>query len=714
MQFYQELSQKTSYLNTKDKRRLKEAFLFAENAHSGQTRKTGEPYITHPVQVAQSLADLRIDTDCLISALLHDVVEDTHFTLEDIEKNFGYKVATIVSGLSHLEGYKYSSINKQQAANFSKMLITTAKDMRIILIKLADRIDNIKTIDVFRAEKRQRIALETLEIYAPIAAKIGLNSWGLFLEDKSFKALHPNRYQVLSKTIAHIKGDRQALVDETLETIKNELTQNNIHFIDVSGREKQPYSVFKKMTRKKIRFEQLQDLFAFRVVVEDVDSCYLTLGILHRLFRPVPGRFKDYIALPKPNGYQSLHTVLINQKGVQAEMQIRSKEMHYNAEHGIAANWIYKSDSPVKDENLISHEWLNNLLNLYDENADNIDLLEFAKSDLAPKEIFVFTPEGKLITLPAGATALDFAYAIHSKVGNHAVFCEINLQRKELNSRLENGDIINIITKTLSYPTPSWLEFVKTTRARQHIRNYLRHRKNKDSIALGSELLKVALRAEKISLDQLPKYALQTLCEESNVETIDQLLLELGQGSRFSALVVKQIMDIIGKQKKRISTTKNKKQSIEENKDSDALIVGGVESLAIEFARCCGPIYGDYIVGYLSRDKGLVVHRQFCPNIKHVRKTPENLINVKWNAEKKFALHTRLKIEAEKGAGILAQLSSMIAHQGVDIVDIVVAREINFVSVEFEIKIDSRYNLAELIRKLRNTVNIKKVQRAMN
>ena len=711
-QLYNSLAQRTSYLNQADQKCLEEAFWYAEKAHQGQHRKTGELYITHPVNVAKSLADLQIDRDSLICALLHDVVEDTAYQLEDISQRFGDQVATIVSGLSRLDGYRFSSANKQQAANFSKMLISMAKDMRVILIKLADRMDNIKTIGVFRVEKKHRIALETLEIYAPIAAKIGLNSWGYILENYAFKALNPNRYNVLHKAISHIKGNRQTLVDETLAVIKAELKQNNIIFLDISGREKQPYSVFKKMTRKKLRFQQLQDLFAFRVVVEDVDSCYRTLGILHRLFRPVPGRFKDYIALPKPNGYQSLHTVLINQQGIQAEVQIRSQAMHYNAEHGIAANWLYKQENQSKNENPVSHDWLNNLLNLYDENTDNIDLWEFAKSDLVPKDIFVFTPQGKLITLPWGATALDFAYAIHSKIGNHAVACDINLQRQKLNKRIENGDMIKIITSTFSFPSPNWLDFVRTTKARQNIRNHLRHRKDEDSIILGKELLQASLSNHNLSMETIPKYALQTLFEEYHIDDMQQLLLHLGKGSRLPALTVKKIMDIMGKDDNQVTISANKHK--QKNELSNALIVSGTENLAISFARCCWPIHGDDIIAHLSLDKGLVVHRRFCHNVRHTHRDRENWIPSAWNPEQKIMLHTRLKIEVENGAGILAQLSALISKQGIEIIDIDVTRQINIVVVEVEINIDSRYNLAELIRQLRSKTNIKQVQRVIS
>lgn len=695
-----------------DRRFLEKAFWFAQKAHQGQLRQTGEPYITHPVAVACSLAELHIDRDSLVCALLHDVVEDTPYQLEDVQQQFGTQVATIVFGLSRLDHYRYSSANKQQAANFGKMLITMAKDMRVILIKIADRMSNIQTAHIFRLEKRQRIALETLEIYAPIAAKIGLNSWGTVLENHAFKILYPNRYNVLYKAIQQIKGNRQALVNETLDTIKSELQQNDIIFLDISGREKQVYSIFKKMTRKKMRFQQLQDLFAFRVVVKDVDSCYRTLGILHRLFRPVPGRFKDYIALPKPNGYQSLHTLLINQQGIQAEVQIRSEAMHYNAEHGIAANWIYKQETTAKDDKCVSQEWLHNLLSLYDNDTDNIDLREYAQSDLAPKDIFVFTPQGKLVTLPTGATALDFAYAIHSKIGNHAATCEINLQRRRLNTRLENGEIINILTSDTSHPLPSWLDFVKTTKARQNIRNYLRQRKDEDSIALGRQLLETALGSYYLSIDKIPKYALQTLFEEYQIQDFEQLLLSLGKGSHLPTLVVNQLMDIMGVIDKKPPTGATKAK--QHTSIAQVLTISDGENLALQFARCCYPIHGDEIIGHLSLDKGLVIHRSTCPNAKNTHKNPTSWINAEWKAEQKIPLNTRLQIEVENGVGILAQLSALIAEQGIDIIDIGVKRRISSVIVNVEVSINSRYDLAELIRQLRSKGNIKKVQRIIS
>lgn len=706
-EYYSDLADKTHYLNDADQKCLKRAFWFAEKAHQGQFRRTGEPYISHPVSVAKYLAELQIDRDSLICALLHDVVEDTSYSLQDIETQFGPQAATIVFGLSRLEGYRFSSANKEQAANFSKMLLTMARDMRVILIKLADRMDNIKTIQIFHRKKQQRIALETLEIYAPIAAKIGLNTWGHILEDYAFKALYPKRYDALNKAIQSLKGDNKALVDETLEAIKQALKQNDIVFLEVSGREKQVYSIFHKMTLKKMRFQQLQDLFAFRIVVRDVDSCYRTLGVLHHLFRPVPRRFKDYIALPKPNGYQALHTGLINQKGVKAEVQIRSEAMHYNAERGIAANWIYKQNELVKNQNLIKQDWLNNLLNLYDEDADDIDLREYAKLDLAPKDIFVFTPQGKLITLPAGSTALDFAYAIHSKIGKHAISCEINSQRKRLNYRLENGEMIHIITSALSYPSPSWLDFVKTAKARQNIRNFLRQRKNEDSIILGKNLLQIALNKYHLSIESLPDQVLQTLLTEYQIEDLSQLFLQLGKGLRLPILVVNQLRSIMGVVENFSPDQKN------QNPYANTLIISGVDNHAMQFARCCCPIHGDEIVGHMSLEKGLVIHRSLCSNLKNAYKDPTSWIATAWNPKEKICLTTRLKIEIDNGVGILAQLSALIADQGIDIIDIDVTRHINIVVVEVELSIESRDDLAALIRELRNTGNIQQVQRIM-
>ena len=724
------LDVQTPYLKTEDKKRLYAAFCFAKKAHAQQVRKTGEPYIVHPISVACLLTQLKIDVDSLIAALLHDVLEDTEYDVNFVRQQFGKEVAVIVDGVSRLdslprhrsettstllEAGESSETNDEvkqrqkalqnQAANFGKLILAMSDDLRVILIKLADRMHNIQTARIFRSDKAQRIARETMDIYVPLAAKIGLNPWRVFLENQCFKILFPNRYTLLLKAMRKIKGDNIEVLNQTIQDVKIQLQKASITVHDIQGREKRPYSLYRKMVRKSLRFRQLMDQFAFRVVVDNVDECYRALGILHQWFKPVPGRFKDYIALPKVNGYQSLHTVLINLEGTQAEFQIRTPQMHTNAEYGIAAHWKYKevTDTQQSTNTTLNHKWLSNLLEIYEQNPNQKEFFENAKIALLPDEIFVFTPTGELIDLPQESTALDFAYAVHTKVGNHAIEAKINLVNKPLDSKLENGDLVEIITSSFAYPTPEKLQYVTTAKARSTIRNQLNKLQSNDLQALGKELFEEALNAHNMDLRRLSKYSLLSLTEELNLASLEELYYAIGRGQRPTDIVVSQLLDILGEK-----TIKSR------SKEISVLTLSQDMSYKPQYARCCRPICQDEVIGHLSGERGLVVHRRNCPNARNFHKNPTVWAMLSWQSNS-MPLTTRIRVISHKVQQILAQLAKTIASTNTDIEDVQVNRlAAGQMQIDFFVLVSNRSELAQLMKLLRRQSGVTRVSRPLS
>lgn len=650
------------YLNAEQVQQIQAAFEFGALAHTGQTRKSGGDYIWHPVAVAEILADIQLDHESIISAILHDVIEDTPYTKDDIIKRFGERVAEIIDGVTKLGKIAFDSPQEAQAENFRKMLLAMSRDIRVILIKLADRLHNMRTLGVMRPDKQRRIARETLDIYAPIAARLGINSFRIELEDLGFRAMYPRRFAALEKAVKKARGNRKEVVEQIADAIQKRLAQEGV-CAEVIGREKHLYSLYKKMQKKRLSFEEVLDIFAFRIIVENVDECYRTLGMVHSLYKPLPGKFKDYIAIPKPNGYQSLHTLLFGPYGVHIEVQIRSRVMHEVSEHGIAAHWQYKqtgdTNSVHSAVDVRAQEWVRNLLEIQQSAGNSLDFLENVKIDLFPDVIYVFTPQGDIITLPKNATAVDFAYAVHTNLGHACVGCRIDRQLVPLRSVLESGQTVEIIKSKDTQPNPNWLNFVTTAKARSQIRHFLKNQHNQSASELGLRLLTKAMRIHNMSYSGLSQDMIESLIRALKIESWDQLLEEIGLGQRMAGLVAKQIHDnLLGKEDHVIHT---------EHSQHQPLAISGTEGLVVNYAQCCHPIPGDDIIGFMSAGKGLVIHRQNCKNVKHYQNQPDKWLEVDWdpNSEELFAVEIQLEVKNQRGA--LAMIASEIANTKTDI-----------------------------------------------
>ena len=699
---FQPLKPYINYLPRSQRKRIVQAFLFARDAHHGQIRMDGSPYITHPVGVTGILADLKLDPDTLIAALLHDVIEDTNISKKEISTRFGEQVGELVDGVSKLERIESQTSSEAQSATLQKMILATASDLRILLVKLADRTHNAQSLDVFNPKKRQRIGQETLEIYAPLAARIGINSWRLLLEDCGFKAIYPWRHKSINKAIKIAKGERRKKIDEVSEFVKKRLKGVGINS-DVFGREKNAYSVFRKMNEKKLKFDQILDLFAYRVIVKTVDDCYRALGIIHGLYNPVPGKIKDYIALPKPNGYQSLHTILFGPSGAHIEVQIRTETMHKNAEYGIAAHWSYKQSEDqqpnIKNQKL-SFEWISNLIEVSNSAGTSSEFIEAVKTDLFPHEVYVFTPEGSILSLPRGATAVDFAYAIHTDVGNECLGCEIDRERSDISTPLQNGQTVYIIRSKFARPNPDWLDFVITAKARSQIRNFLKNQTNEDTIPIGKQLLEQSLETWNIKLDEVTPNVLNELLADLKIDNDIELYQQIGLGNRPTQLVAKQIQNLIDPTIKSPSST------------AAPIIIQGTEGMAVAFGHCCNPIHGDRIIGHLSTGKGIVVHRLNCHNVRKFHKTPEKCVPVDWHEIHNQALPVRVNIESENQAGVLANITHILDKMNVNIDEAHVIKGAEVAKIEMLILVSARKELASVLRKLRKIPTVIKANRA--
>ena len=701
------------YLKPEDIAEVWAAYRFSAAAHEGQMRKSGEPYITHPVSVAGILADLHLDVPTLVAALLHDVVEDTGVTKQEISDLFGKQVAELVDGLSKLDKIEFQSAMQAQAENFRKMLLAMSQDVRVILVKLADRLHNMSTLSAMSPEKRRNTARETLEIYAPIANRLGLNAIYQELEDLSFKHLYPMRYGVLRKAVKAARGNRKEVVGKIQEAISQRLDEMQIE-AEVTGREKHLYSIYRKMIGKTVTFSQIYDIYGFRIIVKDMATCYLALGVLHGLYKPIPGKFKDYIAIPKANGYQSLHTTLFGPFGTPIEVQIRSQEMHKIDEAGVASHWLYKTtDAHLTALQQQTHQWLQRLLDIQNESADSLEFLEHFKVDLFPDEVYVFTPKGNIMALPKGATAVDFAYAVHTDIGNSCVAVKINQELAPLRTELHNGDHIEIITATHAKPNPAWLSYVVSGKARAHIRHYLKTMQSTESALLGERLLNQALRALHAEPATIDETRWQKLVRDYGVRSKQEILTDIGLGKRLNVMVAHQLLVLGEEQLGERTETTGKAPAKPPARPLGSITIRGSEGMAVQFAQCCRPIPGDPILGFINKDKGLVIHTHDCPAIRKFRLDPDKWLDVEWDPDSKRLFKVNLKLAVANQRGVLAKIAAAIADAGsnIDNVSMEESDDSAYTNMQFTVQVENRVHLADLMRRLRKIQEVTRINR---
>jgi GTP diphosphokinase / guanosine-3',5'-bis(diphosphate) 3'-diphosphatase len=689
----------SGYLKPEDISQLESAYQFSEQAHEGQFRQSGEPYISHPLAVANILAQWHLDSQALTAALLHDVMEDTSVTKTEISRNFGKSVADLVDGVSKLDRIEFESHAEAQAENYRKMLLAMARDVRVILIKLADRLHNMRTLDAVGGDKQRRVARETLEIYAPIANRLGLNNIYHELEDLSYKHLYPDRYRVLAKAVKSARGNRREVVSKVLESMRRKLKSASVE-AQVNGREKHLYSIYRKMREKHLSFAQVQDVFAFRVIVNDIGACYLTLGALHALYKPIPGKFEDYIAMPKANGYQSLHTTLFGPFGSPIEIQIRTQDMHRIAEAGVASHWLYKSsDTSLSELQKKTHQWLQSLLEMQSQAGDSAEFLEHLKVDLFPDEVYVFTPRGKILSLPRGATAVDFAYAVHTDIGNRCVAVKINQELMPLRTELKNGDRIEIITAAHAKPNPLWLNFVATGKARSRIRHFLKTMHFHESARLGERLLNQGLTALGAAPADIKDIQWDKFVRDAGAKTREEVLADIGLGKRLAAVVARRLL------------------SRGEPGPHDAplpgsVIIHGSEGMAVQFAQCCRPIPGDPIMGLISKGQGMVIHTHDCPVVNKARHDPERLLDVAWDPETRKLFDVSIKLVVANQRGVLARVAADIAEAGSNIQNVAVDPEDgSHTNMFFTLQVSNRLHLASIMRRLRRIPEVVRLSR---
>lgn len=695
MYLFEGLKQKISeYLSPERVKLVQESFVLAHEAHDGQMRSSGDPYITHPVAVASILADMHMDHETLMAALLHDVIEDTHYNQEDLADAFGDTVADLVEGVSKLDKIAFSSKQEAQAENFRKMMMAMVQDIRVILIKLADRTHNMRTLGSLRPDKRRRIALETLEIYSPIAHRLGIHDIKNELEDLGFQAMYPMRHRALKSAVKQARGNRKEIIENIRQELSTRLAEYKID-ATVLGREKHLYSIYRKMKNKEKMFNEVMDIYAFRIVVNSVDDCYRSLGAMHGLYKPIETRFKDYIAIPRTNGYQSLHTSLVGPHGIPVEVQIRTLAMDQMADKGVAAHWLYKESGDGTTAQLRARKWMQSLLELQQSASSSFEFIESVKTDLFPDEIYVFTPDGRIIELPAGATAVDFAYAVHSDVGNTCVGVRVERRNYSLSKPLENGQTVEIITSPKAKPNANWLNFVVSARARTRIRQYLKKQQSQEAINMGNRLLRHALGAVK--LDDIPQEDVDRVVAETKHETFDDLLVDIGLGNELSAIVARRLL--------------GESEDIPEKKGNVA--IRGTEGLLVTYARCCHPIPDDEIVSVLSPGKGMTIHQNGCPNIRKLAKEePQRVLRMQWDEEPQGEFKASLRIELFNHQGTLATLTNNIASCDSNIIGLQTEeKESNIYFVDIELTTYNRVHLANVMRKIRTMPEVQKVSR---
>ncbi|MFV8818864.1 bifunctional GTP diphosphokinase/guanosine-3',5'-bis pyrophosphate 3'-pyrophosphohydrolase [Haliea sp. E17] len=692
-------AQLRGYLTPEQSNHVIRAYYFAEQAHFGQLRRSGDPYVSHPLAVASILAEMHMDHQSLMAAMLHDVIEDTGIPKAAISEQFGTAVADLVDGVSKLTQMEFESLEEKQAENFQKMAMAMARDIRVILVKLADRLHNMRTLGVLQPAKARRIARETLDIYAPIAMRLGMNNVRMEFEDLGFSALHPMRSRRIETARENARGRRKELVDKIRQQIQATLEHEG-HEAEVIGREKHLYSIYSKMKSKRKSFSEIMDIYAFRIIVDSVDTCYRVLGCIHSLYKPVPGEFKDYIAIPKANGYQSLHTVLMGMHGVPIEIQIRTREMEEMANNGIAAHWLYKSESDsANGSHQRAREWVQGLLEMQQRAGNSLEFIESVKIDLFPDEIYVFTPKGRIFELPRGATPVDFAYAVHTDVGNSCVACRINRRLAPLSEPLQSGQTVEILTAPGASPNPSWFNYAVTAKARTNIRHYLKHQTRDDSVALGRRLLDRALASLDSSLDSVPSDEIEEYLREHGYPKLEDMLEDIARGNRLPAITAQQILGAESAEQP-------------EPEDTEPVAIRGTEGFMLTFARCCHPIPGDPIEGYLSSEKGVVVHRERCRNLAEIRENSDRLVALRWDERVEGDYAVELRIEVENRRGMIAVIATRINAMGVNIEKISTEdKDYQFTYVDLEILVHNRIHLARIMKRLRSISHVRRVTR---
>ncbi len=681
----------SSYLVPNQVNSVRRAYYYAEQAHDGQFRRSGDPYVTHPLAVANILCDMHMDHQSLMAAMLHDVIEDTGITKTAIKNQFGGTVADLVDGVSKLNKINFSSRAEAQAENFQKMAMAMAKDLRVILVKIADRLHNMRTLGVLAPEKRRRIARETLDIYAPIANRLGMNNVRVEFEELGFQALYPMRAKRIAAAVKNIRGNRKEIVSQIQTSLEACLEREGLPGRTI-GREKHLYSIYQKMRTQRKSFSEIMDVYAFRIIVDKVDTCYRVLGAVHNLYKPVPGRFKDYIAIPKANGYQSLHTSLFGMHGVPIEIQIRTEEMEAMANNGIAAHWLYKTgDESPSNAHMRAREWVNGLLELQKSAGNSLEFIEHVKIDLFPDEIYVFTPKGSISQLPAGSTAVDFAYSIHTDVGNSCVACRINRRLAPLSEPLQSGQTVEIITAPGGRPNPAWLSFVTTGKARSNIRHFLKNQRHSESVALGRRLLNKALATFETQLDEIPLEDIEQVLKQTSQASLEKLLAEIGLGNRMAYMVAQ-----------RLAPNSRARDEMDDAESQHSLAIRGSEGLVMNYAKCCHPIPGDPIVGHVSSGRGMVIHTDDCNNIADIRDNPEKCVTVTWDPDVEGEFSVELRVELENQRGIIATLATAITGAEANIEKIsTLERDARLSIVNLLISVHNRVHLAQVMRRIR-------------
>ena len=678
----------SEYLDDKQLEQVKKAYFYASNAHLGQFRSSGDPYVSHPIAVAKILADFKMDEDCLTAAILHDVIEDSGIPKSYLKNEFNIDVANLVDGVSKLDKISLASKQEEQAENFQKMLLAMSKDIRVIVLKLADRLHNMRTLRFLDEEKQKRIAVETLEIYAPIAHRLGMHQFYRELEDLAFEVVHPFRNKVLQSAISKNTKGRKKILKKIESSIKEKLDEYELSS-QVTGRRKHLYGIFKKMKARSKSLDQVLDVYAFKITTNSVMDCYKALGILHNSFKPIEGRFKDYIAIPKSNSYQSIHTGIITFDGLPIEVQIRTNDMDELAEYGVAAHWIYKTGGKENPAQVRAKRWVNTLMEVRKNVEDPQDFIEIVKTGLVPNEIYVFTPKGDIIELPKGSTPIDFAFAVHSDIGIHCRGCRINKNLAPINVPLESGQTISIITDKIPQANPSWLDVVRTSRARSSIRSVLKDLKISKARKFGKSILEQALAPHEIKLRNIPKNRMEKLLSSINVKSMRQLLEEIGSGKRSSLVVAHQIIQFLDFDQTDLIEFSN-------------IQISGSEGLVISYAPCCRPIPGDNIIAHFSNSKGIVIHTERCKNIRSIRKDPALCAQVNWDEKVEGDFSVEIKVSSEDKPGLLAEISTVISNYQANIESFKTDSPIgNSIQMHIIMNVSDRDHLARIMRKLR-------------
>ncbi len=691
-----------SYLDEDQVQDVYSAYLFGAEAHEGQRRVSGEPYIYHPIAAARILAELRLDHKTIVAAILHDVIEDTPTAKEQIADSFGTEVAELVDGVSKLTQIEFESQAEAQAENFRKMILAMVRDIRVILVKLADRLHNMRTLGVMPPDKRRRIARETLDIYAPIANRLGINALRVELEDLGFAALYPLRYKVLEKAVLASRGHRKEVLNKIEAAIKRRVGQEGLQG-RILSREKHLYSLYKKIRDKTLSFEETYDVYAFRIVVDEIDTCYRALGIMHNLFKPVPGKFKDYIAIPKANGYQSLHSILFGPYGVPIEVQIRTEEMDKIAESGVAAHWVYKGrEENIDQMNAGAREWLRELLEMQTHAGDSLEFLENVKLDLFPDAVYVFTPAGEIMKLPHGATVIDFAYAVHTDVGNTCIASRVDRQLVPLRTVLRNGQTVEIVTAVGAHPSPAWLSFVVSAKARSNIRHYQKNLKREEAVELGRRMLERALGVFETAADKVPGKRVRALLGEYHLKTEEDLLVEIGLGRRSSVLVAQAL------------APSGYGGSDAENNGTamQPLVIKGSEGMVTRFSKCCRPIPGDPVVGVITGGRGMMIHTQACRNIADDKYPAENCIDVQWEPGLDEEFPVEISVVVEERRGVLARVATIIGDTDSNIENVGIEERDGLTNnLLFRLTVHNRQHLARVMRRVRSLSSVIKITR---